>query len=617
MKRSAYPTTFTSGIGWCAAGLILIALLMILGVPVAGAQSETETPTPTPTSTATATPPAAQLGIISVQPNVVVNDSDVEIVVTGTGFANGAVIVLSNFGGLQTTFVSDSVLRATVTAGIPAGVYGVRVVNPDAGSVELANALTVRAPNGPTVTPDSSRTPEPTAFVRPLLVVQSYGASAPLITPGQNLDFEMTLINSGQSAATNVLATFISGDFVPRDTGGVRALGTLVPGDSIRFWQPLFATADLRGKSTAVLQVKTTYTDINGQNYETTFDLTFPVVPQPGGGAAATATPTPTVTPTAGPRPRPQLLVTSSSTDPERLEPGRVFTLSVTVQNEGEANARNVSMILGGGSSGGSSVDGTPEPGGLSGAGGEFSEFAPIGASNVSRLGDLAMGERKEASQQLIVNTTTKPGAYPVKVSFAYTDETGSSYVDDQVITLLVYQQPQVEMGFYTPPPPFFAGQPGGLPLQLVNIGRSSTVFGNFSVTAPNSELTNNVIFVGALEPGGFFPLDAMIVPFEAGPLELELSVTYTDDFNQPAVITDTVTIDVMEAEVMEPFEPGMEPGDGINGEQQPGETGGEETLIQRVWRFILGLLGLGSAPQNQPVEEPFVPSEPALAPGG
>ena len=220
---------------------------------------------------------------------------------------------------------------------------------------------------------------------------------------------------------------------------------------------------------------------------------------------AATATPTPTVTPTAGPRQRPQLVVTSNTTTPEQLQPGNQFVLSLTVENQGEANARNITLILGGGNGGGSTVDGTPEPGGLSGAGGEFSEFAPIGSSNVSTIGNLAVGDSREVTQQLIVNTSTKPGAYPVKVSFVFTDNNGANYVDDQVITLLVYQQPQVEMGFYTAPPPLFAGQQGSLPLQLVNTGRNSVVFGNFSVWAEGAELSNNAIFVGALEPGAGF----------------------------------------------------------------------------------------------------------------
>ena len=593
---------------------VVAGLMALLAVPALAQQ-----PTETPTATSEPTAPGP-LTITAVQPGTLVNDSETEIIITGSGFVDGSVVVINNFGGLQTAFVSASVLRATVPPGLSPGRYSVRVVNPDATTAEMPDALRIIPPAGPTNTPEPSATPPPTAFVRPLLVVSSYGASAPQITPGQNLDFEMTIANAGQAAATNVVATFTSGDFVARDTGGVRALGNLAPGETARFWQPLFATADLRGKSTAVLQVVATYTDINGQSYESAFELTFPVVPSGGGGPAATATPTPTTTPTPGPRQRPQLLVTSNSTDPAQLQPGNQFALTMLVENLGEADARNVTLILGGGSSSSSTVDGTPEPGGgLAGASGSFTEFAPIGSSNVSRLGNLAVGDSRSATVQLIVNTTTKAGAYPVKVSFVYTDNNGVSYVDDQVITLLVYQTPQVEMGFYTQPPPLFAGQPGGLPLQLVNTGRNSVVFGNFSVSADNAELSNNAIFVGALEPGGFFPLDAMITPFEAGTLDLLLSVGYTDDFSRPAVITQTLSIEVMEAMPIEepPLGPDGMPieGGGIDGGEFPaeGNGGGEESLLDRLWRFLRGLLGLGSEPDSVQPGEEFVPVEPGM----
>lgn len=590
--------------------IALIGLLAVSDRPTA-AQQPTETATATATAT-TEPDPGGRLSISSVQPGTLINDVEVELIVTGSGFVNGSVVVINNFGGLATAFVSKSVLRATVPPGLPPGTYGVGVVNPDAATAELPDALRIIPPAGPTGTAEPTNTPPPTAFVRPLLVVQSYGASAPQITPGQNLDFEMTIANAGQATATNVLATFTSGDFVARDTGGVRALGTLGPGQTARFWQPLFATTDLRGQSTAVLKVTATYTDVNGQSYDSAFELTFPVVPSGGGGPAATATPTPTTTPTAGPRQRPQLLVTSNSTDPAQLQPGNQFALNLTVENVGEANARNVTLILGGGSGGSSAVDGTPEPGGLAGGGGSFTEFAPIGSSNVSTIGNMAVGDSREATLQLIVNTTTKPGAYPVKVSFVYTDDKGINYVDDQVITLLVYQPPQVEMGFYTAPPPLFAGQPGGLPLQLVNTGRNSVVFGNFSVAAENTELANNAAFVGALESGGFFPLDAMITPFEAGPLDLLLSVNYTDDFNRPAVITQTLTIEVLEEIPMEPIDPGAVP-EGEGGEVPAEGDGGQESLLDRLWRFLRGLFGLGSEPAGeQPVEE-FAPVEPGL----
>ena len=269
----------------------LLALLVALALYPAVGWAQDATPTAT-TAPAEATPGDPPLNITSVQPGTVVNTGQTEIVITGSGFVDGAVVVLSNWGGLETTFVSRQVLRANVPAGVPPGTYDVQVVKPNAATTVLRGGLTVILPAGPTDTPEPSPTPAPTDFIRPLLVVQSYGASAPQITPGQNLDFEMTIVNAGQAAAANVLATFVSGDFVPRATGGVRALGTLAPGQSIRFWQPLFATDDLRGKDQAVLKVTATYTDINGQSYESSFELTFPVVPQASGGAAATATPT-------------------------------------------------------------------------------------------------------------------------------------------------------------------------------------------------------------------------------------------------------------------------------------------------------------------------------------
>jgi len=575
---------------------MLATLLISLASTV---QAQSETPT-----------------INAVQPGTLINDATVEIVVTGSGFVDGSVVLINNFGGLETRFVSVNVLRATVPPGLPPGVYSVRVVNPNGAAADMLNALNVIAPAGPTATPVPTQTPAPTAFVRPLLVVSSYGASAAQITPGQNHDFEMTLVNAGQATATNVVATFTSGDFIARDTGGVRALGSLAPGQEVRFWQPLFASADLRGKATAVLQVAATYTDVNGQSYDSTFELTFPVVLVAGGGAAATATPTPTptTTPTAGPRPRPQLLVTTFSTDPVQLQPGNRFSLAMTVSNLGETGARNITAILGGGSGSGTTGGGTPESGGgLAGAGGSFAEFAPIGSSNVSTIGDLAINETRQITQQLIVNTTTKPGAYPVKISFVYTDNTGAEFVDDQVITLLVYQRPRVEMGFYTQAGPFFAGQMGSLPLQLVNTGRDTAVFGNFTVSAEGADLTNNAMFVGALESGGFFTMDAMITPFEPGPLELTLSVHYTDDFNQPAVLTDTVSIDVQEEIPMEP--PDMGNGEGNGGEFPPGNSGGgQETFWQRLWRFIRGLFGLGSDPSGGQQEIPFE-SEPMPMP--
>ncbi|MCZ7669859.1 MAG: hypothetical protein M5U34_23110 [Chloroflexi bacterium] len=220
----------------------------------------------------------------------------------------------------------------------------------------------------------------------------------------------------------------------------------------------------------------------------------------------------------------------------------------------------------------------------------------------------MLRGQSLETKQALIVNATTKPGAYPLKVSFVYNDDQNGSFVDDQVITLLVYKRPSVSFNFYMPEPPIFAGEPAPLPLQLVNVGSSAAVLGTFKVTADEATLENNSVFVGALEPGGFFPLDALLIANQPGPLDLLLSVNYTDDFNQPQLLTDTLTVTVMEGMVFE--EPEMPPG----GFEEPPMESEPETIGAKIWRFILGLLGLSS---GVPTPEPPMNGEMPIGPDG
>lgn len=548
----------------------------------------------------------AQTPTLSVSPGTVSNAAATTVVVrvtNGTFGEEGAVVVVGTLGALETTHVNTTTVTALVPVGSPAGTFPLSVVT-SGGTIEGAS-LTI---TGPTSTPDPTGTAAPTAFIRPLLTIQSYGASSAALVANTDIDFEVTFINSGQFRATNVSVTFPSGDLVPRVTGGVRAVSNLDPGATARVFQP-FRVGAIAGNSVATLEVNVAYTDPNGTNYTETFTLTFPVFVPPA-GTGPTRTPTPTATARA--IVRPQLLITAYETDVDTLQPGTRFTLRLDVQNLGSAEAKRITMIAGGGSStGGPGPGGTPDPGsgGVDGSGGDFSNFAPVNASNVQSLGNLGASDSLEATQTFVVNATTEAGAYPMKFSFVYADESGATYTDDQVITLLVYQTPQLDVSFYRAPDLLFANQPGLLPVQVVNLGRNSTVLGNMRVTGENAEFVNNVILVGALDPGGFFSLDAQVTPFLPGPLELVVTVDYTDDFNQPQVITRTLTVEVIDAPIIDP---GENPGEGP---VEPPPVVETETLWQRFVRFVRGLLGLGSEP---PVTDPGVfPGEGFPVPDG
>src|SRR3990172_4842792 len=397
--------------------------------------------------------------------------------------------------------------------------------------------------NTATATPLPTSTPATPVYTRPLIVLESYGAGSYAVTRGQEFDLGFRLRNAGSLKARNIVATFSSTDFLMRVAGGVVAAGVIDVGPSTGYTQPMTASPSLSEGSIGTLQLTVTYNDDAGHSYSETFNLSIPIGSAPGTPSGfASRTPTPGY--------RPQLLVQGYETDPESLSPGSRFTLRMSIVNVGETPARRITMILGGGTSSGPG-QGTPganTSGGLSGSGGDFTNFAPVGSSNVQFLGDLPAAGALEASQEMIVNGAAQAGAYALRISLIYTPPPGNTLTDDQVITLLVFSQPILEISFYRPPDPLFAGEPGSLPIQLVNIGRNSAVLGNMEVSAEGAEMSNNVVLVGWLDPGNFYPLDALVVPFEPGPLEVTVAVSYLDDFNQPQEFTRTLSVEVMES---------------------------------------------------------------------
>jgi hypothetical protein len=539
-------------------------------------------------------PARAALSILSVQPNTVSNANTVQLVVTGTDFQNGSSVVIEQVGALPTSFVSSTVLSALLPSGLIPGIYTVTVVNPDASSVSLSNSLTVTgAQETPVVTPGSG-------IDRPLLVVDSYTTNKD-DSSGKPATLTVRLRNKGQTAAYNVTAVFTPGDLIPLQTGGVLAIYQIEPREVKKVVQPFSLSIEAMSKRYASVVMAVTYTGSSGTAYSETFNLNI-LIPRPLFSGVA-PTPTPTPTQTAIPNLRPQVIIKSYETDPVQLEPGFQFYLRLKAENVGKSTAQRVSMILGGGSSsGGNSGQGTPDTGGISGGNSSLSTFAPLNASNVQYLGDMAVGAEKDIEVLLIVNTSTLPGAYSLPISFTYIGPNGGTFTDDQSITLLVYTPPNLNVNFYRDPGPLYTNQPNLLPIQVVNLGRTAVVLGNMTISAENAFMENNTTLVGPLDPGGYYTLDTMLTTDQPGPMDLMVEIDFTDDFNQPNVYTATIPIEVLEAPVIEP-ETGQ-----IDGENGEIPTSGEtqpETFWQKVLRFFRGLFGLDSA---QPT--PVVPTE-------
>ncbi len=547
--------------------------------------------------------PALALDITGIAPTTIIGGVATEITISGTGFESDVEVTLSGYANpLVITSWSTTSLTVIVPADVPAGVYTITANSLLSPPSDYFESLTVTS--APTHTPTPQPTATPGAFGRPQLAVKSYRANVGEITYGTDFNLVTRLKNEGQFQAYNVQAVFTSSDLIPLENGGVKVVGDLSADGGVDVGQKMRISAPLYGKTSVLVEMNVTYYDASGTQYTEKFTLNLPVVAT---NYVIANTPTPTG------MARSQLVITAYQTDLQPLQPGAQFALKLTIQNMGNAEAKGVTMIVGGGSTG-SGGNGTPQPGGVSGGSGEFTNFAPVGASNVQSLGNLAAGAMLTPTQNLIVNVSTSPGAYPLKITLSYTDDKNNIVNDEQVITLLVYQLPVVELSFYQPVFSLLTGQPNPLPIQLTNLGKKSAVLGSLKITSNNGLLENDTTLIGNLEAGGFFTFDSTIIPETPGPLELTVTIEYTDDFNQPRTLTKTMQLEVQEAFIEPTPDPDLPPSEG--GEFIPGGGGAEETFWQKTWRFILGLLGLdSSAPGGEPVQPPL--EEPIPAPAG
>ncbi len=429
--------------------------------------------------------------------------------------------------------------------------------------------------------------PPSTLPQRPVVVIKSYYADTNNPKPGTSFNLFLELENKGGEDARDVKLTFMSDALLPEESGGVLYAGGISSGNVKTVAQRILISTSLIGQSVASLPVQMVYSDAGGAPYTEAFNLTLTL-----GSYTFGPTSTPTPTPTSQAAVRPQLVVGAYTTDVDPLQPGSLFALEMEVFNLGNDDADSVTVVLGGGAT----VDnsGTPQPGGTSGGSADLAVFAPVGSSNLIFLGDLNAGASTKVNSRLIVNVSANPGAYQLKLSFVYSNSKGQRMVDDQVITLLIYRLPQLEINFYMDPNPLMSGQPNVLPVQITNLGRNSAVLGNMVVTSEAGDTQNNISLVGLLDPGGSYPWDVTFIPFQAGDAMVNVTINYTDDFNQQRQISQSIPISIIEGAPMN---------GGGEGEYFPGEGGEmppvfepvQETVWQKVVRFFKGLFGLGS----------------------
>jgi hypothetical protein len=452
-----------------------------------------------------------------------------------------------------------------------------------------------------TYTPSITLTPSNTAtstlsYQRPLVNLVSSSYDSKKTKLGSTFPLTVVFTNQGQQDAYNVIIKFTSSDLQAKNNGGVMTISSLAVGDSSTISQDFVVKTSTTSYQTSI-DVEVSYYNQYGTTYSQSFTLAISVYSLSKTTVSPSLTPTATlsVTPIPTDIGRPYVVISSYKIDKTMLQPGDQFTLVMELQNLGIYDAYNVSMTLGSSSS---------------------TNFLPVQTSNTRVLGDMFPKKTVEIVQPFVVGTSTSAGAIPLTVTFSYKDNVGTAVTEDQIITLLVYQDPSLEVNFYEDLGTFTVGQQATLPIQVINLTSNSVLLSDIDVEMDAATLSNSHMFIGSLDGSSSFTLDTEMTPQESGEQKVYIKITYQDSFKKAQEIDRELTITVNEASqrMSSPKNGSEQDGtpsaqdssgsdanlnaDSSNGGNSQGGAG-SESIWQMILRFILGLLGFDSAPDR------------------
>ncbi len=272
----------------------------------------------------------------------------------------------------------------------------------------------------------------------------------------------------------------------------------------------------------------------------------------------------------------PRLLIESYTTDPVTVTPGITFRLDLSLVNVGGGEARRVFVRLGKDAA-------------------TLGPLAPLGSSNVRYVEQIEGGDSITLGYTLAADGNAEAGLVPIDVELEYEDSFGVKHTETETISLRVESMPYFQIGFFEPlPETILVGDAFDLPIEVINIGRQLVNVSTVEVTSNQLAITEGVLYLGPLDGGTSGTMIAQAEALEAGEATVTVRVSYLDSFQQPRVVEHTLSVTIESA----PPDAGSgEEGNGSPRRASDGASGanGEITAGERLWRAVLGFLGLGT----------------------
>lgn len=232
----------------------------------------------------------------------------------------------------------------------------------------------------------------------------------------------------------------------------------------------------------------------------------------------------------------PRVIITGYETNPEKVNAGDTFTLTLHLKNTSKRTAVSNMLVNLAASSEGSDVDST------------YAAFLPTSGSNTEYITTIGKGETVDLSIEMTAKADLTQKPYQIDVNMEYEDEDYASFTSTADVSIPIYQNARFELS--TPeilPESITVGTDANIMFSIYNVGK--TTLYNTKVSFEGDSVTGGEVFLGKIEAGGTGSVDSLVTGAAATEDDgtVKIVVSYEDESGNKSTYEQDITLMVTE----------------------------------------------------------------------
>lgn len=224
-------------------------------------------------------------------------------------------------------------------------------------------------------------------------------------------------------------------------------------------------------------------------------------------------------------RNKPKLIISSYDIEPDMVEAGSDFDLSITFYNTNNVNGvYNLKITLD------QNLQSQPQDGGGENSSlvSDGSVFTPIGSSNTFYSAAVYAWDTTTKNIRINVLPNAKAGSYVMGVTMEYEDYLGNQYTSTESIGIPVVQKAEVTSGEINMDEPML-GEPTSVSMNIYNTGKDNLTTFMMKVEGKGFTVDDDTRFIGNFASGASDNFSFNITPESEGKINGKIIISYED----------------------------------------------------------------------------------------